>query len=605
MPAKRGRKPRVAPAVEPVVEPAEPEPSANATVNFTLEDVANLITDRMNAIMPNLATQSHPKQRLYVQDLYSVEPPVYTGEKGAAELLMWFENMEEALYHTETTEDKMVEHATSQFDGAARSWWTGIVTTVGRKTAYAHSWEELQKMMRAEFCTKDTLQELEQEFWDLKMEGLEIEKYILRFNELARLVPHLASTEEKKIYRFIWGLIPEIRRDLTSKGPKTMSRATVLAKTLTKDIIRSGGLSENVEKGKRKAKEVVEKKVEPPSKKGKILMNYAVTAVPEPTRYSGAYPRCSHCNLHHTGACPVCYKCQGVGHMAKYWNAVSANLIRTNPPPVNKIPQMRNARPPLPPTNHQQQQKQNQQGPANARVFALNAEEARQNPRVVIGTFLLNEHYASVLFDSGAERSFVALDFKSKTDMKTGKLNDKYVVEYANGHKNGTNEIALDCPLILVDKNFTIDLIPVEISSFDEIVGMDWLSKHHATICCHEKSVHIPLQNSEILIVQGDKSTNELKIVSAMKFRKYLDKKDHLVYLAHVIDKSAKELKVQDIPIVRDFPDVFPDNLPGIPLVRQVEFNIDLVPGAVPVAKAPYRLAPPEMQELSINCKNF
>nr|XP_043639277.1 uncharacterized protein LOC122610347 [Erigeron canadensis] len=147
--------------------------------------------------------------------------------------------------------------------------------------------------------------------------------------------------------------------------------------------------------------------------------------------------------------------------------------------------------------------------------------------------------------------------------MKTGKLNDKYVVEYANAHKYGTNEIALDCPLILVDKNFMIDLIPVEISSFDVIVGMDWLSKHHATICCHEKLVHIPLQNSEILIVQGDKSTNEHKIVTAMKFH------------------------------------VFPDDLPGIPLVRQVEFNIDLVPGVAPVAKAPYRLAPPEMQELS------
>nr|XP_043639278.1 uncharacterized protein LOC122610348 [Erigeron canadensis] len=421
--------------------------------------------------------------------------------------------MEEALYHTETTEDKMVEHVTSQFDGATRSWWTGIVTTIGRKSAYAYTWEELQKMMRAEFRTKDALQELEQEFWDLKMEGSEIEKYILRFNEFARLVPHLASTEEKKIDRFIWGLIPEIRRDLTSKGPKTMLRATMLAKTFTKDIIRSGGLTENVVMGKRKAEEVVEKKVEPPSKKGKILKNYAVTIAIETTRYSGAYPKCSCCNFHHTGACLVYYKCQGIGHMAKYCNAIAANLIRNNLPPVNRIPPVRNARPPLPPAlpvqrnqnqnaqvqraayprgprNQNQQinqQQQNQQGPANARVFALNVEEARQNPRVVTGTFLLNDHYASVLFDSGAERNFVALDFKDKTNMITGKLNDKYVVEYANGQKYGTNEIILDCPLILVDKNFTIDLIPVEISSFDIIVGMDWLSKHHATICFHEK----------------------------------------------------------------------------------------------------------------------
>nr|XP_043638012.1 uncharacterized protein LOC122609015 [Erigeron canadensis] len=479
--------------------------------------------------------------------------------------------------------------------------------------------------MRAEFCTKDALQELEQEFWDLKMKGVEIEKYILRFNELARLVPHLASTEEKKIDRFIWGLIPEVRRALTSKDPKTMSRAAVLAKTLTKDIIRSGGLTENAKKGKRKAEELVERKVEPPSKKGKILKNYAVIVVPEPTRYSRAYPKCTRCNLHHTGDCPVCFKCQGIGHMAKYCSVISTNPLRNNPPPVDRNPPARNTRLPLPPAapvqrnqnqnaqvqraayprrpkNQNQQNNQHQQnpqGPTNACVFAVKAEEARQNPRVVTGTFLLNDHYASILFDSGAERSFVALEFKARTKMITGKLEDKYVVEYANGQKYGTNEIVLDSPMTLVDKNFTIDLIPVEISSFDIIVGMDWLSKHHATICCHEKSVHIPLSNGEILIVQGDKSTNELKIVTAMKFRKYLDKKDHLVYLAHVIDKSAKEKKVQDIPIVRNFPDVFPDDLPGIPPVRQVEFNIDLVPGAAPVAKAPYRLAPPEMQELS------
>nr|XP_043639176.1 uncharacterized protein LOC122610247 [Erigeron canadensis] len=626
MSAKCGRKAKVA----PTVEPTEPEPSANATVNFTLEDVANLITDRMNAMMPNLATQvaqileipltegtrttratqnkrtqEEPEQNQEVNNdsngasqintrattegrvtrsrgcmfktFTQCKLPVYTGEKGAAELLMWFENMEEALYHTEITEDKMVEHTTNQFDGAARSWWTGIVTTIGRKSAYAYTWEELQKMMRAEFCTKDALQELEQEFWDLKMEGLEIEKYILRFNELARLVPHLASTEEKKIDRFIWGLIPEIRQDLTSKGPKTMSRATVLAKTLTKDIIRSGGLTENVEKGKRKAEEVVEKKVEPPSKKGKILKNYAVTEQPTASQQKSTSEKCQTST---TTCCPSSQE-------------PDPERPSSECCPSPELPPVRG------PMNQNQQNHQQQQGPANARVFALNAEEARQNPRVVTGTFLLNDHYASVLFDSGAERSFVALDFKAKTDMKTGKLNNKYLVEYANGQKYDTNEIALDCPLILVDKNFTIDLIPVEISSFDIIVGMDWLSKHHATICCHEKSVHIPLQNGEILIVQGDKSTNELKIVTAMKFRKYLDNKDHLVYLAHVIDKSAKELKVQDIPIVRDFPDVFPDDLPGIPPVRQVEFNIDLVPGAAPVVKAPYRLAPPEMQELS------
>jgi ribonuclease HI len=128
---------------------------------------------------------------------------------------------------------------------------------------------------------------------------------------------------------------------------------------------------------------------------------------------------------------------------------------------------------------------------------------------------------------------------------------------------------------------------------------MDWLSKNRAEIACHDKVVRIPLSNDEVFIVHGDRSSRELKIVSVMKVRKYLEDKHCTAFLAHIVDKSIKSKSLSDVPIVREFPDVFPDDLPGLPPARQVEFRIDLVPGAAPVAKAPYRLAPLEMQELS------
>ncbi|GKC51644.1 putative reverse transcriptase domain-containing protein, partial [Tanacetum coccineum] len=141
--------------------------------------------------------------------------------------------------------------------------------------------------------------------------------------------------------------------------------------------------------------------------------------------------------------------------------------------------------------------------------------------------------------------------------------------------------------------------------SFDVIIGMDWLSKYHAVIVYEEKIVHIPFGN-EILIVRGDGSSNEhgsrLNIISCTKTQKYLLKGCH-VFLAHVTAKKAEdksgEKRLKDVPIVRDFLEVFPEDLPGIPPTRQVEFKIDLVPGAAPVARAPYRLAPSEMKELS------
>ncbi|GJS90016.1 putative reverse transcriptase domain-containing protein [Tanacetum coccineum] len=141
--------------------------------------------------------------------------------------------------------------------------------------------------------------------------------------------------------------------------------------------------------------------------------------------------------------------------------------------------------------------------------------------------------------------------------------------------------------------------------SFDIIVGMDWLAKYHAVIDCAEKIVRIPWGN-ETLIVHGDGSSRgngtRLNIISCTKTHKYL-LKGHHVFLAHVttkeIEDKSGEKRLEDVPIVRDFPEVFPEDLSGLPPTRQVEFQIDLVPGAAPVARAPYRLAPSKMKELS------
>ncbi|GKE31514.1 hypothetical protein Tco_1450836 [Tanacetum coccineum] len=110
---------------------------------------------------------------------------------------------------------------------------------------------------------------------------------------------------------------------------------------------------------------------------------------------------------------------------------------------------------------------------------------------------------------------------------------------------------------------------PERSHGFDVVIGMDWLSKYHARIICDEKVVHIPI-DGETLIIR-----------------------------AQVMEKKSDEKQLEDIPVVREFLEVFPENLPGLPPVRQVEFQIDLILGVAPVARAPYELAPSEMQELS------
>ncbi|GJX16656.1 putative reverse transcriptase domain-containing protein [Tanacetum coccineum] len=161
------------------------------------------------------------------------------------------------------------------------------------------------------------------------------------------------------------------------------------------------------------------------------------------------------------------------------------------------------------------------------------------------------------------------------------------------------------CTLGLLGHPFNVDLMPVEFGSFDVIIGMDWLENHHAVIVCDEKIMRIPYRD-EVLIVQGDRGgkgeKSKLRIIACTKTHKYI-KRGCLIFLAQVtkkeIEDKSEEKRLEDVPTVRDFLEVFPEDLPGLPLTRQVEFQIDLVLGAAPMARALYILAPSELQEIS------
>ncbi|GJZ88613.1 hypothetical protein Tco_0660395 [Tanacetum coccineum] len=145
--------------------------------------------------------------------------------------------------------------------------------------------------------------------------------------------------------------------------------------------------------------------------------------------------------------------------------------------------------------------------------------------------------------------------------------------------------------------------MPIELGTFDVIIGMDWLVKHYAVIVCGKRVVRIPYGN-KMLIVESDKGVSQLKVVYCIKARKYVERGCYL-FLAHVTENNSKEKRIEDVPVIHDFPEVFPEELPGLPPARQVEFQIDLVPGAAPVARAPYRLVPSEMKELSIQLQEM
>nr|GEZ09015.1 hypothetical protein [Tanacetum cinerariifolium] len=199
-------------------------------------------------------------------------------------------------------------------------------------------------------------------------------------------------------------------------------------------------------------------------------------------------------------------------------------------------------------------------------------------------------------------RSFVSTTFSALLDVAPSTLDTSYAIELADRRVLETNIILRGCTLGLLGHPFNIDLMPIELGSFDVIIGIDWLEKYHALIVCDEKVVCIPY-GDEVLIIRGDNCDNKskLNIISCTKTQKYIQKGCQ-VYQAQVMSKNvedkSEEKRLEDVPIVQDFLEVFPEDLPGLPPARQVEFQIDLVPGVAPVARATYRLAPAKMQEL-------
>nr|GEV16315.1 hypothetical protein [Tanacetum cinerariifolium] len=183
-------------------------------------------------------------------------------------------------------------------------------------------------------------------------------------------------------------------------------------------------------------------------------------------------------------------------------------------------------------------------------------------------------------YDIGADRSFMSATFSTLIDVISDTLDVSYAIELADERIAETNTMLRGCTIGLLGHPFNIDLILIKLGSFDVIIGMDWLANNHVVIVCDEKIVRIPF-GDEIMIVQVARSDKGKKLTQCTKTQKY-------------IKKGCQK-----------FLEVFPEHLPGLPPAQQVEFQINLVPGATPMARAPYRLALSKMQELSIQLQEL
>ncbi|GJR64604.1 putative reverse transcriptase domain-containing protein [Tanacetum coccineum] len=556
--------------------PNETTDEVTRQLNATLP---NLLTQLVQALGGNRTNQREATPSCNIKTFRAFGAKEFFGIEAAVGLLTWFESTESVLHITKCPTESQVKFASTQ------------------------PWEDFKKLLMKEYCPDDEIQKLESEFWNHKMVGSNIDGYTARFHELARLVPHMVTLESQRVNRYIRGLAPEIKPHVTSSEPATIQGAVSMANRLTTDGIKDGLFKkrENAGNKRRSNDQNKNRGRDERNKRQRTGGNFALT-VPEQgqgqRQYAGQHPKCAKCNFHHSGNCPVCRRCNQVGHFTRYCTGRAANErprptcfecgdpnhFRRNCPRMNRATISGGNRPNPVLAIEGNNNQGNNRNRAQGRAFGLGVAEAPQDPNVVTGTFSLNDHFATVLFDSGADYSFISTKFLPLINMKPSVVSPGYEIEIASGVIVEANKIIRGCRLELDGHTFIIDLIPFGYGSFDVVVGMDWLSKMRAKIVCYEKIIQIPLSNGDILEVHRERPEGNLKQLKAMK---------------------VNEPKLEDIPVVREFPGVFPEDLSGLPPSREVEFCIELIPGVVPVAKSPYRLAPTEMQELSNQLKEL
>nr|GEU86387.1 hypothetical protein [Tanacetum cinerariifolium] len=357
-----------------------------------------------------------------------------------------------------------------------------------------------------------------------------------RFHELARLVPHLVTPESSNIERY----------------------AVEISGALTDEAVRNGSIKKVKKRGNVREPSKY-KNGRGDNKKTRTGNASTTTANPIGKENASAWPKCTTCNFFYAPEGPyrTCFKCNRPGHLARDCRVVprNANPVNVrNPTPsrgachecgstdhlMPQCPRLNRAQglggnhPNQVAANNRGQGRRNQGNQARGRPFMLGAEKARQDLNIVKDTFTLNNYFATTLFNSGAEYSFVSTTFIPLLGIEPNKLGFRYKIEIASGQLVDIDKVIKGCKLEIECHVFDIDLIPFGHRSFNVIIGMDWLSNHKAEIIYHEKVVRIPLLDGKVLRVLGDRPEEKARLLMSVK---------------------ASDKKQEEIVVFRDFPE--------------------------------------------------
>ncbi|GJX55222.1 putative reverse transcriptase domain-containing protein [Tanacetum coccineum] len=373
-------------------------------------------------------------------DFLKCQPLNFKGTEGVVSLTQWFEKMKYVFYISNCTVACQINFATCTLLDSALAWWNSHVKTVGHDAAYEMPWKTLKNMMTAKYCPRGEIKKLEIELWNLKVKCTDVLSYNQRFQELALMCSRMFPKESDEVEKYVGGLPDIIQGSVMASKPKTMQDELEFATELMDQKISS--FADRQAENKRKLKDTSRnnQNQQQPFKRHNVARDY--TARPREKKvYGGSKPLCPKCNYHHDGECaPKCTNYKRTGHLDRdYRNQLAASnnqkALGANQRVLTcfECGAQSHYKRDCPKLKNKNQGNQVGNGNVVARAYDVGTAGTNPNSNVITGTFLLNNRYALILFDTGADRSFVSTAFSSLIDIFPTTLDYGYDVELVDG----------------------------------------------------------------------------------------------------------------------------------------------------------------------------
>jgi hypothetical protein len=559
------------------------------------ERQANIIA--LQNIAQGHGNHDHPGSKL--KNFQNTNPPVFSKTEEPLDADDWLQTMENNLEVAGVEANEKVLFATHYLAGPARAWWTSTRAMNGGQFM---TWEDFKLKFSKYHVPPGLIKKMRDEFRELKQGRMTVVEYRDKFLTLSRYAPDETDTVEKRKERFLNGLHDEMQTVLVNIPFADLEALVDSA------IQMEGKLNQANENRKRRMANQSgsshpqkfrpsssggfnPRHNKPPmqnsrpgyqnrsggnSKPGGYNPNY------NNNNYNRAPPRAPNTNNTNTNTNPrtgsnaipvankqdkstiTCYECGVVGHYSNECPKRLAKLAGNTAAPAQQQRRVSTGKKFAP----------NNPNNRNGRLYHMNAEEAQEAPDVVLGMFSVNHTPARVLFDSGASHSFVTEDFASTSKIQPLSLKHVMIVQIP-GSTTKARKFCKNVPIKIHDVDFFANLIILGTKGLEVVLGMDWMSKHNGLIDCAKKA--ITMTSSTGIVVEH---------VSEKLPRKF------------TCNQSVSKPTLDQIRVVCRYPDVFPDDLPGMPPDRDIEFIIELIPGTGPIAQRAYSMNAAELVEL-------